>query len=158
VPIIHFVLFNFLSCPPNVLWQEYLEEQFPAYTTDFDGKKRFSKTNTAKKFALDQTLGATVNTLLFIAVMSAFKGKDGKAIIRDCQRVCFSMSRIQKGKPADSSVQGFWPLAISGLKLWPLVSLLNLTIVPVNRRVVVGSLVGLFWGIYVSLIISEDSL
>jgi protein Mpv17 len=63
-----------------------------------------------------------------------------------------------KRKTADSSVQGFWPLAISGLKLWPLVSLLNLTIVPVNRRVVVGSLVGLFWGIYVSLIISEDSL
>jgi len=139
VPIIHFVLFNFLSCPPNVLWQEYLEEQFPAYTADFDGKKRLSKTNTAKKFVLDQTLGATVNTLLFIAVMSAFKGKDGKAIIRDCQR-------------------GFWPLAISGLKLWPMVSLLNLTIVPVNRRVIVGSLVGLFWGIYVSLIISDDSL
>lgn len=81
-----------------MLWQEYLEEQFPAYTTGFDGKKRLDKTNTAKKFALDQTLGAAVNTLLFIAVMSAFKGKDGKAIIRDCQRVCFSMSRIQKEK------------------------------------------------------------
>lgn len=152
------MLFNFLSCPPNVLWQEYLEEQFPAYTADFDGKKRLSKTNTAKKFVLDQTLGATVNTLLFIAVMSAFKGKDGKAIIRDCQRVCFSTSRIQKRETADNSVQGFWPLAISGLKLWPMVSLLNLTIVPVNRRVIVGSLVGLFWGIYVSLIISDDSL
>ena len=55
-------------------------------------------------------------------------------------------------------MQDFWPLAISGLKLWPLVSLVNLTVVPVNRRVIVGSLVGLFWGIYVSLIISDDSL
>jgi protein Mpv17 len=55
-------------------------------------------------------------------------------------------------------MQDFWPLAISGLKLWPLVSLLNLTVVPVNRRVIVGSLVGLFWGIYISLIISDDSL
>ena len=64
----------------------------------------------------------------------------------------------KKEKLLTISVQGFWPLVISGLKLWPLVSLLNLTIVPVNRRVVVGSLVGLFWGIYVSLIISEDSL
>jgi hypothetical protein len=95
----HFVLFNFLSCPLNVLWQEYLEEQFPAYTTDVDRKKRLSKTNTAKKFVLDQTLGATVNTLLFIAVMGAFKGKDGKAIIRDCQRVCLSMSRIPSPHP-----------------------------------------------------------
>jgi hypothetical protein len=103
------VLFNFLSCPLNVLWQEYLEEQFPAYTTDVGGKKMFSKTNTTKKFALDQTLGATVNTLLFIAVMGAFKGKDGKAIIRDCQRVCFNMSRTpshthkKKNLPADDS-------------------------------------------------------
>jgi len=151
------VLFNFLSCPPNILWQEYLEEKFPASTTDADGKKRLNKTNTTKKFALDQTLGATVNTLLFITVMGAFKGKSAKAIIRDCKRVCFSMSRIQKRKIADNSMQDFWPLAISGLKLWPLVSLLNFTIVPVNRRVIVGSLAGLFWGIYISLMISDDS-
>jgi len=138
IPIMHFVLFTFLSCPPNFLWQQYLEELFPGYTADVNGHEKLHKTNTAKKFALDQTLGATVNTLLFIAVIGAFKGKDGKAIVRDCQRK-------------------FWPLVSSGLKLWPMVSLLNFTVVPVNRRVVVGSLVGLFWGIYLSLMVSGDS-
>jgi hypothetical protein len=116
VPLIHFVLFNFLSCPPNVLWQEYLEEQFPAHTTDIDGKKRLNKTNTAKKFALDQTLGAAVNTLLFIAVMGAFKGKDGKAIIRDCQRVYFSACReSKKRRITNESCAGF----LAARKIWP---------------------------------------
>lgn len=84
----HFVLFAFLSCPPNFLWQEYLEEQFPGYVMDADGQRKLHKTNTIKKLILDQTLGAAVNTLLFIAVMAAFQGKDGKAILRDCRRVC----------------------------------------------------------------------
>ncbi len=41
-----------------------------------------------KKFILDQTIGAAVNTILFIAVIGAFKGNDQGTIIRDCQRVC----------------------------------------------------------------------
>lgn len=40
---------------------------------------------------------------------------------------------------------------IAGYKLWPLVSLLNFTIVPVDQRTVVGSLVGLGWGVYLAL-------
>jgi len=138
IPIVHFVLLTFLSCPPNFLWQEYLEEQFPGNIMESNGQKKLHKTNTAKKFVLDQTLGAAVNTLLFIAVIGAFKGKDRKAIVRDCKR-------------------DFWPIVQSGLKLWPLVSLLNFTIVPVQRRVIVGSLVGLFWGVYLSLMVSGDS-
>lgn len=45
----------------------------------------------------------------------------------------------------------------AGLTLWPLVSLLNFTFVPVHRRMIVGGVVGLFWGIYLSLMISDDS-
>lgn len=39
----------------------------------------------------------------------------------------------------------------AGYKLWPLVSLLNFTVVPVERRVVVASVVGLGWGVYLAL-------
>lgn len=39
----------------------------------------------------------------------------------------------------------------AGWKLWPLVSLVNFTMVPVEKRVVVGSLVGVGWGVYLSL-------
>lgn len=87
VSLLHFVIFSFLSCPPNILWQEFLEDKFPGYFTDSTGQSRLDKLNTARKFTLDQTLGAYVNTVLFIAAMSAFKGKDFRGIYRDLQRV-----------------------------------------------------------------------
>ena len=40
---------------------------------------------------------------------------------------------------------------LAGYKLWPLVSILNFSVVPVERRVVVGSLVGLGWGVFLAL-------
>lgn len=40
---------------------------------------------------------------------------------------------------------------VNGYKLWPLVSLLNYTVVPVEKRVVVGSLVGLGWGVFLAM-------
>jgi protein Mpv17 len=46
----------------------------------------------------------------------------------------------------------FWPLMIAGWKLWPLVSLINFTVVrSVEGRSLVGSLAGLGWGVYLSL-------
>jgi protein Mpv17 len=35
--------------------------------------------------------------------------------------------------------------------LWPLVSLISLTLVPVERRMVFGSIIGVGWGIFLSL-------
>ena len=47
----------------------------------------------------------------------------------------------------------FWPLMKAGWKLWPLVSVLNFTIVKtVEARNLVGSLAGMVWGIYLSLV------
>lgn len=43
-------------------------------------------------------------------------------------------------------------LMLAGYKLWPLVSLLQFTVVPVQQRVVVGSLVGVGWGVFLSLL------
>lgn len=45
-------------------------------------------------------------------------------------------------------------MTTSALKLWPLVSLLSFTVVPVDKRVIVGSIVGVFWGIYLSLLVA----
>ncbi|KAK3056616.1 hypothetical protein LTR09_002409 [Extremus antarcticus] len=136
-----------MSCPPNFVWQSWLEENFPGYTstgpppkkTDekaIKSEKRLNVTNTAIKFGLDQTIGATVNTLLFIAGIDLLRGRSFDAATADCQTQ-------------------FWPLIFAGLKLWPIVSITNFTLVPVQYRVVVGSVVGLFWGIYLSLISSS---
>lgn len=42
-------------------------------------------------------------------------------------------------------------MLFAGYKFWPLVTLTNLIVVPVERRMFVGGLAGLVWGIYISL-------
>ena len=48
--------------------------------------------------------------------------------------------------------QDFWSIMFAGLKFWPLVSILNFAVVPANRRMLVGNLFGVLWGIYLSLL------
>ncbi|MCJ1311270.1 hypothetical protein MMC25_004941 [Agyrium rufum] len=146
VPIVHFLIYSLLSTPPNYLWQQYLEKQFPGYPTgkrkqkikvDDDGKgviveKKLDLTNTAIKFLLDQSLGALVNTVAFLTVIKALRGGSPGECIRTVQTE-------------------LWPIMTTAYKLWPLVSVLNFTVVPVERRVVVGSMVGLGWGVYMAL-------
>jgi protein Mpv17 len=147
------VLFAILSTPPNVIWQSWLESKFPGYTSSAPtsdkelSKKHNSKgtvsdqksldiKNTAIKFALDQTLGAAVNTLLFIAGIDLLRGRSVEVAWSDCR-------------------EGLWPLMFAGWKLWPMVSIINFALVPLEYRIVVGSTVGLFWGVYLSLMSSS---
>ncbi|KPI41388.1 PXMP2/4 family protein 3 [Cyphellophora attinorum] len=136
VSLAQFVVFTLISCPPNCLWQQYLEETFPGYGVAADGSRQLNKRNTAIKFGLDQTLGSVVNVATFIAFFAFVNGKDAAGVQRAVSRETF-------------------PLMKAGWKLWPLVSILNFTIVPVHRRILVGSVVGLFWGIYLSLIAAK---
>jgi protein Mpv17 len=85
--LVQFVVFSLISTPPNILWQEYLEERFPANHWDETGNKKLHKGNTTAKLVLDQTLGAIFNSYLFIAGIGALKGKDVATILSDCQRV-----------------------------------------------------------------------
>ena len=45
----------------------------------------------------------------------------------------------------------FWPLMKGGTKAWPLVSLLAFSVVPADKRVAFGSVVGFAWNVYLSL-------
>jgi hypothetical protein len=47
--------------------------------------------------------------------------------------------------------QDFWPIMLAGFKLWPFVSILNFTVVPADKRLLVGSLFGVIWAVYLSL-------
>jgi len=40
----------------------------------------------------------------------------------------------------------------AGYKLWPAVSLLNFTVVPFEYRMLLGQIVGMGWGIFLSLL------
>ena len=53
--------------------------------------------------------------------------------------------------------QDFWPLMSAGWKLWPAVSAINYVFVKsVEGRTLVGSLAGMGWGVYLSLVSSES--
>ncbi|TKA68124.1 hypothetical protein B0A49_06741 [Cryomyces minteri] len=95
-------------------------------------QKKLNVRNTATKFALDQTVGAVVNTLLFIIGIGALRGNNG--------------SQIMAAIRTDTL-----PLQLAGLKLWPLVSLISFTVIPVESRTVFGSIIGVGWGVFLSL-------
>ena len=47
--------------------------------------------NTAKKFLIDQTFGATANTVAFIAGLGAIKGMSGSEIVEALRQVSGSL-------------------------------------------------------------------
>lgn len=60
---------------------------------------------------------------------------------------------IVSGVIANGLIQDFIPMHIAGSKLWPAVGLFSLIFVPVQHRIVFGSLVALGWNIYLGLIL-----
>ncbi|KAF2847712.1 integral membrane protein-like protein [Plenodomus tracheiphilus IPT5] len=149
-----FALFSVLSNPPNIFWQSFLEDQFPtnvrASTSPSAAEKQaeqpnptrttLSKTNVLIKFLLDQTLGALVNTLMFIAYTS---------YVNNTQSIAQGQSPWEAVK-SDCGAKT-WPMMKDGYKFWPAISLVSFLWVPVEKRVVFGCSVGVIWGIYLSL-------
>lgn len=114
-----------LYTTPDGTLVDRLQEGGPA-------RKKLNLRNTAIKFALDQTLGAAVNTVLFVAGMALLKGEALETVVGNVR-------------------EQFWPLLFAGQKLWPLVSIVSFTLVPVEKRTVFGGIVGVGWGIFLSL-------
>ncbi|KAF2464881.1 integral membrane protein-like protein [Lindgomyces ingoldianus] len=156
-PVIKFAVFSIISNPPNILWQIFLEDIFPTNvqapapksekhngkpTPARQIKTQMSATNVFIKFVLDQTFGAVVNTLMFLIYMGYMNaspaGKQGPwdSIAKEIQ-------------------EKFYPMIMDGYKVWPLFSLVSFLWIPVDKRVVVGCLVGVGWGIYLSLLVES---
>ncbi|ETI24460.1 hypothetical protein G647_03829 [Cladophialophora carrionii CBS 160.54] len=144
---IHFIILAIITTPPNYKWQLWLEETFPSNPKREgpapagkkeddapveDDKSALSITNTAAKFLLDQTFGAGFNTLWFIVMINLLRGKSFEHIATTVQN-------------------DFFPMLMAGYKFWPMVTLINLVVVPFDQRMLVGGLAGLAWGMYVSL-------
>ncbi|KAG0126872.1 hypothetical protein HOY82DRAFT_491309 [Tuber indicum] len=147
-PAYQFALYALLSTPPNFVWQEWLEAAFPANipistnrgvverkNRNLVAQTRMSKSNTLRKFLLDQFLGGPVNNALFLAAMAGFRG--------------LSMESVVQYVRAE-----FIPLSLASYKLWPLVSMIAFVFVPVERRLLFGGLVALGWNIYLSLLMA----
>ncbi|POS79085.1 Mpv17/PMP22 family protein [Diaporthe helianthi] len=117
--------------------------------------------NTIVKFTLDQTIGAAINTLLFSFFLHSIKqAMAHRTLTTDLSDIAF----LTSGKAIDYSQVDwrlvleqakveFYPIMKAGLSLWPMVSLFNFVVVKsIEGRNLVGSLAGVVWGIYMSLV------
>lgn len=94
-----FALYTALVTPPNLSFQGYLEDCFPSTTVrkrprSKGGEKteevvELDATNTLAKFVLDQTVSASVNTVMFIAAMGLLQAKAWDDVHGDVIKVRF---------------------------------------------------------------------
>ncbi|ROW16398.1 hypothetical protein VPNG_02887 [Cytospora leucostoma] len=121
---------------------------------------RLNVPNTIIKFVLDQTIGAVVNTLLF----SLFTHSIQQAMAHRTTGPSESAAFLFSGYPLDYSQVNWrlvleetqrelYPIMKAGWGLWPWVSLFNFVLVKsVEVRNLVGSVAGMGWGVYMSLL------
>ncbi|THV87838.1 hypothetical protein D6D29_00460 [Aureobasidium pullulans] len=158
--LLRFVIFTLLTAPPNYLWQHALERVFPGRKSidstktilpryeirehdellgedvlqqeeEFETKLDWK--NTMIKWFVDcMTLGALLNTAAFLVLMGIMKGR--------------SPGEIGTALRTDT-----FPIIYASYKIWPLASIVNFALIPVEKRIVFLSAVGLVWGVFLSL-------
>ncbi|KAG6136516.1 hypothetical protein E4U12_001170 [Claviceps purpurea] len=194
IPVFQFLIFSIISTPPNFIWQDYLESTFPARnrmppslppaaSSATHPQKPTSKTspeqqqqqqqqqpplnirNTLTKFILDQTLGATLNTLLFSLYIHSIHmamphaprlTSFAKAASYWVSPGVIDFSAVDTRLVLQAALAEFWTIVFAGIKLWPAVSLVNYTLVrTVEGRSLVGCVAGLGWGVYMSMMAAQ---
>lgn len=123
-------------------------------------ERKLNVGNTIAKFVLDQSVGAAINTLMFSVFMHSVQAAMSHRTAGPEESVSF----LTSGKALDYSqvdwrlVVGrsrieFMPIMSAGWRFWPFVSLFNFVVVKsVEVRNLVGSLAGMAWGVYMSLV------
>lgn len=119
--LIQFVTLTIINTPPNFLWQQYLEASYPGVTPSSEARyleqQQTSESgsaaylgdldvgNTVTKFLLDQSVGAVVNSIMFLAVIGALKGKSVSGIFRSVRQVSHSFMRLNMDMDMKGSVK-----------------------------------------------------
>ncbi|KPI42451.1 uncharacterized protein AB675_9717 [Cyphellophora attinorum] len=168
VDVLRFFCLHICTAPPNYRWQEFLDRHFPARTEylepttlplhdihlkrpeteDHDQRTAGSKwwparlnrnrrtigklnlKNTMIKWFLDSiTLGALANTCAFLVIFGIFRGQ--------------SWSKIKLNLLTET-----FPIIFAGYKVWPIANFISFALVPVHRRILFFSCIGLMWNIY----------
>ncbi|KAK4061796.1 hypothetical protein Trihar35433_9396 [Trichoderma harzianum] len=172
IQLFRFIVLSLITAPPNYLWQQFLEKSFPAYPPIQklrDGGKdielkameeaaagasigggsqsqseaathpKFSIRNTLTKWFIDCiTAGAIMNTVAFLVIMGPW-----------VLSVNLPLGEMMVTNLVE---QETIPIIIAGYKIWPIASIVSFSFVPVHRRIVFLSFIGLLWGIYLSLV------
>ncbi|KAF2726257.1 hypothetical protein K431DRAFT_214169 [Polychaeton citri CBS 116435] len=164
-----FILYTAMTAPPNFYWQVWLERMLPArpspssprgaYQTEeqigLESETRADATatttvvrrdlarngiswrNTFGKWFLDCiTLGTLWNIAAFLLIIGLLKGHSTAQVVETVRTETF-------------------PLILTGYKIWPFASVINFTLIPVEKRIVFLSAVGYTWDVYLSLVASS---
>lgn len=159
--LVRFVIFALLTAPMNYKFQQLLEYAFPgggdkprrrsfryradqSYKRQDDlegqGEKRHTSPrrlhwgNVFAKWFLDcLSLGTALNTTAFLIIMGILKGQPASQI----------------GSNLRTELA---PIVLAGYRVWPIASIISFTLVPLERRITWLSLVGLLWGVYMSIV------
>lgn len=132
-------------------------------------KRKLNIKNTLVKWFIDCiTMGALFNTLAFLILMGLLKSQTSAQILKNIRTVSFSaafsilrLSMCSTCKMRDRNAQSVSmadipqetiPIIVDSYKIWPIASIINFAFIPVEKRIVFLSSVGVLWGIYMSLV------
>ena len=98
VPLAQFTVIAILTTYPNYLFQCWLEQTFPTKRITAIEKEekeeeesrdpaRISISNTVVKFLLEQSVGASANTIVFIVLTSLLSGKNSTQMGIEVEKV-----------------------------------------------------------------------
>jgi hypothetical protein len=168
IDLIRFIVLHLCTAPPNYKWQELLERVFPARpeanddpstllprhrdteksseagrasedakSTPWRPKRsagQLNYRNTCIKWFIDCiTIGALMNTTAFLVIMGLLKGQTWEHITNNLRNETLT-------------------IIFNGYKLWPIASVISFSFVPVERRILFFSCVGLCWNVYMTLV------
>jgi len=96
------------------------------------GTGRLNWRNTRMKWFVDCiTMGALFNTIGFLILIGLLKGKSIPEITSTIRQDTF-------------------PIIFASYKIWPIASILNFSLIPVEKRIVFLSFFGVLWSVFLS--------
>lgn len=119
--------------------------------------RRRNVRHTGLKILIDQGIAGPINCALFLGIIQALRG----GAFHDCLMNIYNVSSnlipsschlsLGLGCRKSDIKQRFWTVKLAAWRFWPLISLINFSLVPVDRRILVSSVAGLCWSTFLAL-------
>ncbi|KAK6829505.1 hypothetical protein PG990_012248 [Apiospora arundinis] len=163
---LRFVILTLLTCPPNYVWQQFLERSFPAY------ERRGAPNDVEKNQHEMEKMTAEGANAVGVGQNGGADAPKPKLNIQNTMAKwfidCITLGALMN-TVAFFILMGFLkgqglgqigynirnetiPLIVAGYKIWPFASIISFACIPVEKRIVFLNFVGLLWGIYMSLV------
>ena len=156
--VAEFAAFGIVSAPLASAWQRLLEDSFPSQQKPRSGEKGSQAAANGPAEQQDNLKPAAATSLRprldwrNILIKLLLDQTVGQFLINVTFLICTNGARIQSWGLLLEQVQTrIFGIIWASWKLWPWVALVNFIWVPVQWRVLVASLVGFGWNIFLSI-------